>query len=178
MIVFCVLGFSILAHWRRWFHPTPVLLPGKSHGRRSLLGCSPWGCEESDKTERLHFHFSLSCIGEGNGNPLPCSCLEKHRHGGAWWLPSMGSHRVGHDWSGLAAAAAILYLLEISNSNMFLEFKVTQVLEVVLLCFLRQESRHMFMFLYSPCFFHKSRIVHILYALYLLTKYPGNHSSM
>ena len=56
-------------------------------------------------TERLHFHFSLSCIGEGNGNPLQCSCLENPRDRGAWWLPSVGSHRVGHDWSNLAAAA-------------------------------------------------------------------------
>ena len=55
---------------RRQWHPTPVLLPGKSHGRRSLVGCSPWGREESDTTERLHFHFLLSCIGEGNCNPL------------------------------------------------------------------------------------------------------------
>ena len=39
---------------RRQWHPTPVLLPGKSHGRRSLVGCSPWGCEESDTTEQLH----------------------------------------------------------------------------------------------------------------------------
>ena len=60
----------------------------------------------SDTTERLHFHFSLSCIGEGNGNPLQCSCLENPRDGGAWWLLSVGSHRVGHDWSDLAAAAA------------------------------------------------------------------------
>ena len=60
---------------RRQWHPTPVLLPRKSHGRRSLVGCSPWGREESDTTERLHFPFSLSCIGEGNGNPLQCSCL-------------------------------------------------------------------------------------------------------
>ena len=59
--------------WRRQWHPTPVLLPGKSHGRRSLVGCSPWGREESDTTEWLHFHYSLSCIGEGNGNPLQCS---------------------------------------------------------------------------------------------------------
>ena len=44
---------------RRQWHPTPVLLPGKSHGWRSLVGCSPWGHEESDTTERLHFHFSL-----------------------------------------------------------------------------------------------------------------------
>ena len=63
---------------------TPVLLPGKSHGRRSLVGCSPWGCYESDTTEQLHFHFSLSCIGEGNGNPLQCSCLENSRDGEAW----------------------------------------------------------------------------------------------
>ena len=71
--------------WRRQWHPTPVLLPGKSHGRRSLVGCSPWGHEESYTTAQLHFHFSLSCIGEGNGNPLQCSCLENPRDGGAWW---------------------------------------------------------------------------------------------
>ena len=64
------------------WHPTPVLLPGESHGQRSLVGCSPWGCEALDTTERLH--FSLSCIGEGNGNPLQCSCLENPRDGGAW----------------------------------------------------------------------------------------------
>ena len=43
--------------WRRKWQSTPVLLPGKSHGRRSLVGYSPWGCKESDTTERLHFHF-------------------------------------------------------------------------------------------------------------------------
>ena len=70
---------------RRQWHPTPVLVPGKSYGRRSLEGCSPWGCWGSDTTERLPFHFSLSCIGEGNGNPLQCSCLENPRDGGAFW---------------------------------------------------------------------------------------------
>ena len=75
---------------RGQWHPTPVLLPGKSHGWRSLVGCSPWGCEESDTTERLHFHFSLSCIGEGNGNPLQCSCLENPRDWGAWWAAVYG----------------------------------------------------------------------------------------
>ena len=70
---------------RRQWHPTPVLFPGKSHGWRSLVGCSPWGCEESDMTEWLHFPFWLSCIGEGNGDPLQCSCLENPRDGGAWW---------------------------------------------------------------------------------------------
>ena len=68
--------------------------------------CLPWGCKESDMTERLHFHFSLSCIGKGNGNPLQCSCLENPRDGEPGGLPSMGSHRVGHDWSDLAAPAA------------------------------------------------------------------------
>ena len=144
---------------RRQWHPTPVLLPGKSHGRRSLVGCSPWGSWGSDTTEWRHFHFSLSCIGEGNGNPLQCSYLENARDRGVWWaaiygvaegrtqlsdvtfsfhfhalekemathssvlawripgteepggLPSMGSHRVGHDWSDLAAAAAGLCMI-------------------------------------------------------------------
>ena len=72
------------------WHPTPVLLPGKSHGRRSLVGCSPWGHEESDTTERLHFHFSLSHTGEGNGNPLQCSRLENPMDAGAWWAAVYG----------------------------------------------------------------------------------------
>ena len=75
---------------RRQWHPTPVLWPGKSHGPRSLVGWSPWGREELDMTERLHFYFSLSCIGEGNGNPLQCSCLENPRDGGAWWTAVYG----------------------------------------------------------------------------------------
>ena len=88
---------------RQW-HPTPVLLPGKSHGRRSLVGCSPWGCWGSDTTEWLHFHFHA---------------LEKematHSSVFAWRIPgtgepggllSMGSSRVGHDWSDAAAAAS------------------------------------------------------------------------
>ena len=75
---------------RRQWYPTPVLLPGKSHGQRSLVGCGRWHCQESDMTERLHFHFSLSCIEERNGNPLQCSCLENLRDGGAWWASIYG----------------------------------------------------------------------------------------
>ena len=93
--------------YTRW-HPTPVLLPGKSHGQRSLVGCGPWGSKEPDTTERLLFHFSLSCIGEGNGahsNVLAWRIPGTGEPGG---LPSMGSHRVGHDWSDLAAAAVSL----------------------------------------------------------------------
>ena len=68
----------------------PVLLPGESRWWRTLVGYSPWGCWESDTTERFHFQFSLSCIGEGNGNPLQCSCLENPRDGGAWWAAVYG----------------------------------------------------------------------------------------
>ena len=65
-------------------------MPGKSHVWRNLVGCGPWGCQESDMTEQLHFHFSLSCIGEGNGNPLQNSCLENPRDRGAWWAAVYG----------------------------------------------------------------------------------------
>ena len=83
-----VLYTVVVTIWqrRRWW-PTPVLLLGKSHGRRSLIGCSPWGRWEADRTERLLFQFSLSCIGEGNDNPPHCSCIENPRDGGAWRAP-------------------------------------------------------------------------------------------
>ena len=84
------------SRWRRQWHPTPVLLPGESHGWRSLVGCSPWGRYKSDRTERLHFHFSLSCVGEGYGNPLQCSCLKNPRDGGAWWAAIYG---VAQSWT-------------------------------------------------------------------------------
>ena len=102
--LFPVVLIIIIYFKRRLWHPIPVLLPGKSHGRRSLVGCSSWGREELETTEQLH--FSLSCIGEGNGNPLQCSCLENPRDWEPGGLPSMGSHRVRHNWSDLAAAAA------------------------------------------------------------------------
>ena len=90
----CILSPCLFRQW----HPTPVLLPGKSHGWRTLVGCSPWDCEESDMTERLQFPFSLPCIGEGNGNPLQCSCLENPRDGGAWWAAVYG---VSQSWTRL-----------------------------------------------------------------------------
>ena len=101
---------------RRW-HPTPVLLPGKSHGWKSLVGCSPWGREESDTTERLHFHFSLSCIGEGNGNPLQCSCLENPKEGGAWWVAVSGVTQSRTRLKRLSSSSRI-------NSISYLNFKV------------------------------------------------------
>ena len=92
---------------------TPVLLPGKSHGWRSLVGCSPWGLEESDTTERLHFHFSRSCTGEGNGNPGQCSCLENPRDSGAWWAAVYG----------VAQSRTLLKRLSSSSSSSILYWK-------------------------------------------------------
>ena len=90
IVLLCLYSFLVFKYWRRQWPPTPVLLPGKSHGRRSLVGCSPWSRKESETTERLHFHFSLSCIGEENGNPVQGSCLENPRDGAAWWAAVYG----------------------------------------------------------------------------------------
>ena len=103
---------TMLIFQRRQWQPTPVLLPGKSHGWRSLVGSSPWGHEESDTTERLHFHFSLSCIGEGNGTPLQSSCLENPRDRGAWWTVIYG------------VAQSRTQLRQLSSSNSMLIFQV------------------------------------------------------
>ena len=94
---------------RRHWHSTPVLLPGKSHGWRSLEGCSPWGRWGSDTTEWLRFHFSLSCIGEGNGNPLQCSCLENSRDGGAWWAAVHGVAQSRTRLKWLSSSSSRLY---------------------------------------------------------------------
>ena len=73
--------------WRRQWHPTPVLLPGKSHGRRIVVGYSPWGRKESDATEWLHplthvtFGLPLSSVGKESacnaGDPGLIPELEK-----------------------------------------------------------------------------------------------------
>ena len=82
---------------RRQWHPTPVLLPGNSHGRRSLVGCSPvsW-------TFTFQFH-ALEKEMATHSSVLAWRIPGTGEPGG---LPSLGSHRVGHDWSDLAAAAA------------------------------------------------------------------------
>ena len=110
-----LLRFTLGNFWRRQWHPSPVLfLPGKSHGRRSLVGYSPWGCEESDTTERLHFDFSLSCIGDGNGNPPHCSCLENPRDGGAWWAARLWGHTESDTTEAMQQQQQQLYCLMVS----------------------------------------------------------------
>ena len=109
--------YRILREGRRQLHPTPVVLPGKSHGRRSLVGCSPWGREESDMTERIHFHFSLSCIGEGNGNPFQSSCLENPRDGGAWWAAVSGVAQSRTRLKQLSSSSSIQGIFRTLNST-------------------------------------------------------------
>ena len=87
---------------RQW---QPPLVPGKSHGRRSLVGCSPWGREESDMTEQLHFH-ALEKEMATHSSVLAWRIPRTAEHDG---LPSMGSHRVGHDWSDLAHTHTLMF---------------------------------------------------------------------
>ena len=117
--------------WRRQWHPTPVLLPGKSHGWRNLVGCSPWGRKESDMTERLHFHFSVSCIGEGNGNPLQRSCLENPRDEGAWWAAVYG----------VAQSRTRLKWLSSSSRDIWQQTKQTEVLSYFLVRTMRSHFK-------------------------------------
>ena len=113
--------------WRRQWHPTPALLPGKSHGWRSLVGRSPWGRKELDTTERLHFHFSLSCTGEGNGNPLHCSCLENPRDGGAWWAAIYG---VTQSWTRLRwLSSSSMHIFIILGSNLSVFYSTLEWIE-------------------------------------------------
>jgi len=122
---------------RRQWQPTPVLLPGKSHGRRSLVGCSPWGLQESDTTERLHFHFSLLCIGEGNGNPLQCSCLENPRDRWAWWAAVYG----------VTQSRTRLKQLSSSSSS------GDHVVVLICISLLTNDVKHLFMWLFGMCIY-------------------------
>ena len=89
-----------------------LALPGKSHGRRSLVGCSPWGRKEWDTTERLHFHFHFHTVKKEMGTHPSILAWRIPGTGEPDGLLSMGSHRVGHDWSDLAAAAAAIIITQ------------------------------------------------------------------
>ena len=119
--LFNSLDWDVMTVFKTWlyyfqWHPTPALLPGKSNGRRSLVGCTPWGRGGWDTTERLHFHFSLSCIGEGNGNPLQCSCLENPRDGGAWWAAVCGVTEGRTRLKWLSSSSSILLIGEVNGN--------------------------------------------------------------
>ena len=96
--LFCSIDICVLCQYYREGNGNPLQYSCLENPWRSLVGCSPGGREESDTTERLHFHFSLSCIGEGNGNPLQCSCLENPRDSRAWWA---AVYEVAQSWTQL-----------------------------------------------------------------------------
>ena len=77
----CIISLYVYSNWRRQWQPTPVLLPGKSHGQRNLVGCSPWGREELDRTERLNFHFHFHALEKE---------MATHSSVLAWRIPGMG----------------------------------------------------------------------------------------
>ena len=106
---------------RRQWHPTSVLLPGKSHGQRSLVGCSPWGHEKSDTSERLYFHFTLSCVGEGNGNPLRYSCLENPRDGAAVYGVAQSWTRLKRLSSSSTSSSTVLSVFQ-NSMNLELSY--------------------------------------------------------
>ena len=91
------LGLAQVREWRRQWHPTPVLLPGKYHGQRRLEGCSPWGHEESDTTEDFPFTFHFPALEKEMATHSSVLAWRIPGTGEAGGLPSMGSHRVGQD---------------------------------------------------------------------------------
>ena len=135
--------------WRRQWHPTPVLLPEKSHGRKSLVGYSPWGGEESDTTEWLHFHFSLSCTEEGNGNPLQYSCLENLRDRGAWWAAIYGVAQSRTRLMRLSSSSSINW--NILRYTLVLIFKILIIRQLFKTLPTGAQHSHTPAFRKSPC---------------------------
>ena len=94
------------ASWRRQWHPTPALLLGKAHGWRSLVGCSPWVAKSQTRLGNFSFTFHFHALEKDMATHSSVLAWRIPGMGESGGLLSMGSHRVGHDWSDLAAAAA------------------------------------------------------------------------
>ena len=90
---------------RRQWHPTPILLPRKSHGQRSLVGCGPWVAKSWIRLSDFTFTFYCHALEKEMATHSSVLAWRISGTGEPGGLPSMGLHRVGHDWSNLAAAA-------------------------------------------------------------------------
>ena len=91
---------------RRQWHPTPVLLPGKSHGQRSLVHCSPWGSRRVGQDWATSLSLFTFLHWRRKWQPIPVFLPGKSQGQEPGGLPSTGSYRVRQDWSDLAAAVA------------------------------------------------------------------------
>ena len=92
LIMWQSLTVAIAKLWRRKWQPTPVFLPGKSHGLRILVGYSPWGCKEPDTTEWFHFTHIAKLHPNAMLSILPGfqhSFLLLHNQNHIWWLKAL-----------------------------------------------------------------------------------------
>ena len=105
--------------WEKAMAPHSSTPAWKLPWKESLVGCSPWGLEELDTTEWLHFHFSLSCNGEGNGNPLQCSCLENPKDRGPWCAAVYGVAQSQTRLERLSSSSSCAVLSRSSRARLF-----------------------------------------------------------
>ena len=110
LILFFNLLLLVYINWNKQQQPTPVILPGESHGQRGLVSLVHGVAESEDTTERLHFYFSLSFIGEGNATHSSILAWRIPGTEEPAGLPTVGSHRAGHDLRDIAAAATAAYI--------------------------------------------------------------------
>ena len=99
--------------WRRKWHPTPVLLPGKFHGWKSLVGYSPWDRKELDTTERLYFLSFYSSFWRRKWQPTPVLLPEKS-HG---WKSLVGYSPWGRKESDTTEQLHFLSIVSFGEGN-------------------------------------------------------------
>ena len=112
--------------WRRQWQPTPVLLPGKSHGQRSMVGYSPRGCKESDTNEWLHFHFEYSSalpfFGIGMKTDLFQSCGDCWIFQICWNIEcstlTASSSRIWNSSTGIPSPPLALFVVMLSKAHL------------------------------------------------------------
>ena len=146
-------SFLLPLRRRRQWHPTPVLLPGKYHGCRSLEGCSPWGRWGSDTTD-FTFTFQFHALEKEMATHSSVLAWRIPGTGEPGGLTSMGSHRIGHNWSVLAAAAAASSHWE--ESVQFSEKNQRRVLKFLLTessSLLRRRHMKWWLFFFYPTLF-------------------------
>ena len=118
-------GIALLWIRRRQWQPTPVLLPGKSHGRRSLVACSSWGLEESDMAERLHFHF----LWIGVKTDFFQSCGHSRVFQICWYIEcrtfTASSFRIWNSSTGIPSPPLALFIVILPKAHLILHSRMS-----------------------------------------------------